>query len=76
LGSGSGYSRASSGFPHSMICIARMIGSSGFALLAPPRVSEQGQNGSLYIDHLAAGKKRGASKEVRCRKTYDPLTPL
>src|ERR1700674_926086 len=27
-GSGSGYSRASSGFPHSMICIARMLASS------------------------------------------------
>src|SRR5271170_2223740 len=36
LGSGSGYSRASSGFPHSMICIACMV-------LVPPAWSRSAQ---------------------------------
>src|SRR6202040_3140951 len=47
LGSGFGYSRVSSGFPHSMICIASMIGSSGCRPFAPPHAFEEGRNESL-----------------------------
>src|SRR5215469_14139996 len=43
-GSGSGYSRASSGFPHSMICIARMIESSGSLKLFPPPQNLRGRD--------------------------------
>src|SRR5215469_16437225 len=54
-GSGSGYSRASSGFPHSMICIARMSATSvpnqirGAVAPAPFR-----SNLALRSDHLVA----------------------
>src|SRR5271166_1780966 len=51
LGSGSGYSRASSGLPHSMICIARMLASSGLQKfsLAGRSAGCFGSGGTLQI---------------------------
>src|SRR6516225_9279508 len=57
FGSGSGYSRASSGFPHSMICIARMPGVLRFSVRLVP--SDQVRDAS---DHLVAQLRFAAPK--------------
>src|SRR5215469_5253490 len=67
FGSGSGYSLASSSFPHSMICIARMVRSSGSQSLLPPlQHSRRDGMEAYHIDRF------GSVDGIVLRSSEDP----